>query len=123
VCSGVAPRAEPGEWDVTWAIRNIGPYPIELREAWLPHGRFRSSRRDFSPPIQIGPAADAELTFLVTCAEEPSAVVENAFVILVMEWRGGAWRIFARLRVPITKHGVPAPVTETFTLQGEAEAR
>jgi hypothetical protein len=122
VCSGVEPRAEPGAWDVTWAVRNVGAYPLVLREAWLPHGRFRSPRRVFTPPIDLGPAVEAEVTFPVDCAEEPGAVVENGFVILVVDCRGESWRIFARLRIPITERGVPAPVTETFTIQRDAEA-
>lgn len=120
--SRVEPRAAPDEWDVTWAVRNVGPDPIELREAWLPHGRFRSPRRVFTPPIRVGPAVEAELTFPVTCVEDPGTVVENGFVILVVDWRDEPWRVFARLRITITERGAPAPLTETITVQRAAEA-
>ncbi len=120
--SRVEPRAEPTEWDVTWAVRNVGPDPIEVREAWLPHGRFRGPRRAFTPPVRIGPAVEAELTFPVTCAEEPGAVVENGFVIFRVGWRDEPWRIFVRLRITIMERGVPAPLAETITLQRDEEA-
>jgi hypothetical protein len=113
----VRPGAEVGSWDIVWAVRNLGTDPVAVRQAWLPHGRFRSPRRDYEPPLRIERGADTHLAFAVACNEEPGAVVENAFVILSVDWRGGAWRILARIRTAIDDRRAPRPVTETISVQ------
>jgi hypothetical protein len=113
----VRPLGDAGSWDIAWSLRNLGVDPISVREAWLPHGRFRSPRRDYQPPLPIEPGVDAPVTFVVVCDEEPGTVVENAFVILRVDWRGEPWRILARLRVTIDDHRAPAPVTEVISVQ------
>jgi hypothetical protein len=113
----VRPLGDTGSWEIAWSLRNLGVDPLSVREAWLPHGRFRSPRRDYQPPLPIEPGADTRVAFAVACDEEPGAVVENAFVILRMDWRGEPWRILARLRVAIDDRCAPAPVTEVISVQ------
>lgn len=115
--TSVQPLAVPGQWDVTWTVRNRDPLAIQVHEAWLPHGRFRSARRSYEPPFTIATSGEAQLSFAVACQEEPGAVVENSFVILNVTWRDEPWRIFVRLRVPIGEDRVPAPDTEVISAQ------
>jgi hypothetical protein len=88
-----------------------------VRQAWLPHGRFRSPRRDYQPPLDVRPNGYTHLAFAVACDEEPGTAVENAFVILSADWRGKPWRILARIRAAIDEGRAPAPVTEVITVQ------
>jgi hypothetical protein len=111
------PGAGPDQWLVAWRIRNLGPQPLQLLAAWLPHGRFRGEERDLValPPLLAGESARLELP--VRCSEPPGTVVENAFIILRALWGDEPWRIFTRLRVVFDQSGAPEIGCELITTQ------
>src|SRR5581483_640261 len=109
--------ADPALWNIAWAVRNLTDAPLEVLQAWLPHGRFRSARRDLEPPLMIASSDAATLAFPVSCGEEPGTVVENCFVILNVRWGDASWRIFARLRVAFDAERAPVPETVLITIQ------
>ena len=51
------------------------------------------------------------------CDEPAGAVIENGFLILLVEWLDKQWRIFVRLRVIINQEGEPETATELITTQ------
>ncbi|MGH7835396.1 MAG: hypothetical protein ACREQK_17270 [Candidatus Binatia bacterium] len=57
------------------------------------------------------------LEFTVKCEEPPGTVVENAFLILRVNWSKAPWLILARLRVSVDDNGAPQSVTEAITAQ------
>jgi hypothetical protein len=114
---GSAQRVEDGLWRLTWQLEMIGSDPLEVHEAWLPHGRFRAEPRRFEPPIRVEAGTPSELTFDVACAEPPGTEFENGFLLLRTSWREAPWRVFARLTVRIGDGGAPSPVTEEVTIQ------
>lgn len=103
-------------WRVSWGVHNLGPSPLELETAWIPHGRFRGDDR-LRLSGQIAPDGSRELEFTVTAMEAPGTVVENAFFIVRVIVQGSAWRIFVRLRIEFDTTGVPTPVVEAITTQ------
>ena len=103
-------------WRLGWRVHNQGDVPLLIREAWLPHGRFRAERRAFAPPISLEPGSTALLTFDVACRAAAGEVVENCFVILTMESREQVWRAFTRLTVAFAEGGIPYPKTEVITV-------
>jgi hypothetical protein len=109
--------AGPGQWLVTWTIRNPTPEAITLESAWLPHGQFRGERTELNPPPTLAPGASTELALLARCEEGPGSVVENAFIILTANWRNEPWRILVRLTIRIGGDGAPDATTETMTIQ------
>jgi len=111
------PTPDAGVWRMTWRVRNDDVEPVSVLAAWLPHGRFRSPRRDLDPPATIAPAGDETLDFFVACREDAGTVVENAFVILNLRWRSADWRVFARLRVSFREDGAPDAETVLVTTQ------
>jgi hypothetical protein len=106
-----------GRWLCIWRIQNLGPEPLQLLTAGLPHSRFRSEEQELSPAPKLSPGESAELALAVACREPAGTVVENAFLILRVLWREQPWRIFARLRVAFDRHGVPENTTEVVTTQ------
>jgi hypothetical protein len=102
---------------VTWHIQNLGQQPFQLLAAWLPHSRFRNEERELTFMPELLPGERARLELPVTCHEQPETVVENAFLIVRVLWRGEPWRIFARLRVVFDEQGGPQTTTELVTVQ------
>jgi len=111
------PTADPAIWNITWEVRNLGSAGIRIREAWLPHGRFRCARRSYEPPLEVEATATVELQFPVECRGEPGAVVENCFVILNLNQGQEDWRVFARITVSFGSDGAPDPDTVVITTQ------
>lgn len=111
------PSSVSGLWLMAWRVQNVGASPLELLATWLPHGLFRSARRELAPTLDLPPGQSAQIELPVACRETPGTVVENAFVILSARWQGAPWRIFARLRVTIDQSGAPHPTTEVVTTQ------
>src|SRR5581483_8133862 len=72
---------DPGTWDFRWAVRNLSGEALALLAAWLPHGRFRSPRREIEPPTRVEPGGQVEIELAVQAKEPPGTVVENCFVI------------------------------------------
>ncbi len=111
------PGSGPGQWVFGWDVRNVGQVPLTLVQAWQPHGQFRGPRTELHSRPEVFPGATARVDLSVACAEPPGAVVENAFLILTLEWRRETWRILARLRITVDAAGVPDPTTEDISVQ------
>jgi hypothetical protein len=106
-----------GYWSCSWRIQNLTDRSMKLVSVRLPHGQFRSQEREFNPSLEVLPGASARIETSVLCDDQPGAVIENAFLILLCEWQGQRWRIFVRVRVTINQEGEPAPATELITRQ------
>lgn len=105
----------PGAWRVVFKVRNAGDEPVELLEAWLPHGRFRAEAVPLTAHPQLGPGASVQLAFAVKFDEPPGELVENAFVILRVRWQNEEWRVLTRLAVTADADGSPVASTELTT--------
>lgn len=106
-----------GHWSFGWGIRNLTDEPMSLIAVRLPHGQFRNQQMEFHPPLEVRAGESAAIETSVQCSEPSGTVIENAFLILLSEWRGQRWRIFARLRVTINQRAEPEPVSELITTQ------
>lgn len=109
--------AEPSTWRITWEVSNQGALRLQIREAWLPHGRFRCPRQAYDPPLTVEPGSSEKLAFPVECQGEPGAVVENCFVILNLKQDLEDWRVFARITVSFGADSAPDPETVVITTQ------
>jgi hypothetical protein len=118
-----APGPSPMEWRVAWRIENRGDRPLELRAAWLPHGRFRAPERALEPPPRLLPGESARLELVAACDEAPGTVVENAFVILRVRWGDEPWRILVRLLITADAGGTPTNTVALITTQPIGFAR
>jgi hypothetical protein len=108
---------EPGRWRAGWRVRNVSTQPVQLLEAWLPHGRFRAPAESLASGLQVPGGESALLELCVACSEPPGTEVENAFLILRLTWREQAWRLLARLRVKFDGAGNPHQACEALTVQ------
>ena len=108
---------QPGEWIVTWRIENLTSGLLVVEAAWLPHGQFRGDRTDFDPAVTLNASETTDLPLLVRCPQNVELVVENAFLILTVQWRDQPWRILTRLTVRMEADGAPTATTETMTIQ------
>ena len=113
----VGPSPIGGQWRIRWRIENLDAKPIELRAAWLPHGRFRCPRQALVPPPRLAAGESAEIELTVAVAGASGEVVENAFLVLDVLRAGDAWQLFGRIRVVFGASGAPAPVIEVITAQ------
>jgi hypothetical protein len=104
-------------WSFGWRIRNLTQQPIKFLAARCPHGKFRSSEKIFDPPLYAGGGENATIEMPVLCNEPASTIVENAFLILLVEWLETSWRLFVRFRVTINEKGEPETATELITTQ------
>jgi hypothetical protein len=106
----------PGRWRVAWRFHNGEPIPLEIHNAWVPHGQFRGDGRvSLAIVVDGGGAARVELP--VAASEAPGSVVRNAFLILQVSGGGRAWRVFARMRVEFDAQAAARPVVEVVTSQ------
>ena len=106
---------EPGAWRVAFDVRNAGDGPAELLEAWLPHGRFRAEAIPLTGYAPLASGGSVRLAFTVRFDEPPGELVENAFVILRVQWKSGEWRVLTRLAVTSDADGSPIASTELTT--------
>jgi hypothetical protein len=104
-------------WLFGWRIQNLTEQPIRFLAARCPHGQFRSEERFFEPPLQAAAGKSTTIEMSVRCDEAPGIVIENGFLILLVEWLDKQWRIFVRLRVIVNQQGVPETATELITTQ------
>ena len=107
----------PGEWLFQWRIQNKTTEPVRCLSARVPHGKFRSRERVFEPPLEVAVGGSVILDMAVFCNEPPETIVENAFLILHIEWRQAHWRFFVRLEIRVGTQGEPDSVTESITIQ------
>jgi hypothetical protein len=110
-------EAEHGRWLFAWRIQNLTEEPITFVAARCPHGQFRSEERFFDPPLHAAAGRNAIIEMPVLCDEPAGTVIENGFLILLVEWLDKRWRIFVRLRVTVSQQGVPETATELITTQ------
>jgi len=108
---------ESGRWLFEWRIQNLTEEPMKFLAARCPHGQFRSAERFFDPPLHAAAGRNATIEMPVLCDEPAGAVIENGFLILLVEWLDKQWRIFVRLRVTINQQGEPETATELITTQ------
>jgi hypothetical protein len=109
--------ADPGHWRIQWRFKNHTRQPMTLLSVRTPHGKFNSTEHDFKPPLVIDAGQSSAIVLSVRCREAPAAVIENAFLIFLTEWRDTRWRLFVRLRVTIDQGGELHTVTELITTQ------
>jgi len=109
-------HAQPGaysrQWRVAWRITNLGAQPLQLDDAWIPHGRFRGEGH-IPLTLSVGQGDSRRIELNVAADEPPGTIVENAYLIL----RTLHWRLFARMTVTFDAAGAPRPVVETVTFQ------
>jgi hypothetical protein len=108
---------ESGRWLFGWRVQNLTKQPVKFLAARCPHGQFKSEERFFDPPLQAAAGQAVTIEMPVLCGEPVGAVIENGFLILLVEWLDKQWRIFVRLRVTINQQGVPETATELITTQ------
>lgn len=106
-----------GRWLFGWRIQNLTEHSLKFLAARCPHGQFKSAERVFDPPLQAAAGRAATIEMSVRCDETAGAVIENGFLILLIEWLNDRWRIFVRLRVTINQQGVPETATQLITTQ------
>ena len=104
-------------WLFHWRIQNLTEQPMKFLAGRCPHGQFRSAERFFDPPLHAAAGKNATIEMSVLCDEPAGTVIENGFLILLVEWLNNRWRIFVRLRVTINQQGEPETATELITTQ------
>ena len=104
-------------WLFGWRIQNLTEQPMKFLAARCPHGQFRSAERFFGPPLYAAAEKNATIEMPVLCNEPAGTIVENAFLILLVEWLDTSWRLFVRFRVTINEKGEPETATELITTQ------
>ncbi|MBI3740773.1 MAG: hypothetical protein HY257_03315 [Chloroflexi bacterium] len=109
-------RVDAKHWQVAWKIENRGDAPLTIHSAWLPHSQFRAPEKQFGN-LEIAPRARTQIGFVVEFAAPRATEIENAFLIMRVNYRGAAWKIFARVRVHIEQNRAPRATTELITVQ------
>lgn len=109
--------ADLNTWNVSWRIGNLGSHPLRILSVRLPHGRFRGKEINLLPIQELGTGESTHIETQVVCKESSGTVVENAFFILRVLWRGKAWLILARMRVIFDEQEIPRGRTEVITTQ------
>jgi hypothetical protein len=110
-------EVESDRWLFAWRIQNLTQQPIKFLAARCPHGKFRSDERTFDPPLHAAVGNNTTIEMSVLCDEPAGTIVENAFLILLVEWLEASWRLFVRFRVTINEKGEPETATELITTQ------
>jgi hypothetical protein len=106
-----------GRWLFKWRVRNATETPMNLLSVRLPHGKFKAEERKFGPSSKIASQDHFIVDLAVACEELPNTIVDNAFLILLVNWQENQWRFFARLRIMVNEQGQPQTTTESITVQ------
>ena len=114
---GCRPTPRPFNWTCTWRIRNLEDSPAQILTTWLPHDRFISENQEHHPPLDLPVLGSIDLEAVVRCSETAGTVIENAFVILRVAFRGSEWRVFARQEVRVDNQGAPQATCQLVTCQ------
>ena len=109
--------ANPGGWLFRWRVGNQTESGMRLLSVRVPHGKFKAEESKFLPPVEIGAKNSFVLEVAVTCDQPSETVIENAFLILLVDWRESHWRLFVRLRIRVNQQGQPDTATESITVQ------
>ena len=96
------PADAEGRWLVVWRVHNDADEPLHIHDAWVPHGRFRGLQGHVPVNLVLVPGGSEALELLVSAAEAPGALVENAFLIL----QTNQGRVFARMRIEFGDQGM-----------------
>ena len=107
----------PGQWLFKWRVRNVTETPMSLLSVRVPHGKFKADERKFGPAVKIAAQDSLILDLAVVCQEPPETMIENAFLILLVDWQENSWRFFVRLRIRVSQQGHPETATESITVQ------
>jgi hypothetical protein len=111
-------RGTSGErWLFKWRVRNVTATPMNLLSVRVPHGKFKAEERKLGPAIKIAAQDHFILDLVVACQEPPNTIIENAFLILLVDWQKNQWRVFVRLRIMVNEQGQPRTTTESITVQ------
>jgi hypothetical protein len=109
--------ANSGEWLFTWRVRNQTEKPMRPVSVRVPHGKFKAEECKFLPSEEIAAKDSFVLEVAVTCQEPPQTIIENAFLILLVDWQESKWRFFVRLQIRVNQQGEPESETESITVQ------
>jgi len=104
-------------WLSAWQVENFSGDEIKIVSARLPHGQFRGEEITFSPEIAVPSEGRRELILPAAFNAAPGSMVENAFLILSIEYERVPWRVFTRFRVTANARGEPEPTVERITIQ------
>jgi hypothetical protein len=107
----------PARWLFKWRVRNVTATPMNLLSVRVPHGKFKAEERKLGPAIKIAAQDHFILDLVVACQEPPNTIIENAFLILLVDWQKNQWRVFVRLRIAVDHRGRPETATESITMQ------
>jgi hypothetical protein len=110
-------KEKPGRWLFKWRVRNVSETPMSLLSVRVPHGKFKAEESKFGPPVKIAAEHDIIVDLAVACQEPPNTIIENAFLILVVNWQENQWRFFVRLRIKLDPQAQPKATTESITVQ------
>lgn len=109
--------ARHGErWRVGWRITNSTSFEMRLLDARIPHGQFLGEPVQLDR-VRVPRSGSTDLDAVVVCNGAQGDVVENAFLIVTVEWRQARWRILARMTVRFGPDGAPRTATERVTVQ------
>ena len=106
-----------GRWLFRWRVRNVTETPMSLLSLRVPHGKFKAEDRRCGPAVKIEAQDHFILELDIACQEPPNTIVENAFLILLVNWQENHWRVFVRLRITVDQQAQPAATTESITVQ------
>lgn len=109
--------ANSSGWLFRWRVQNQTAKAMRLLSVRVPHGKFKAEECKFLPTVEIAAKDSFILEVAVTCDEPPDATIENAFLILLVDWRESHWRLFVRLRIRVNQQGQPDTATESITVQ------
>lgn len=104
-------------WLFRWLVRNQTERAMRLVSVRVPHGKFKAEESKFVPLVELAPKDSFLVEVAVTCDEPPNTTVENAFLILLVDWQESKWRFFVRLQIRINQQGEPDTKTESITAQ------
>ncbi len=90
---------------------------MNLLSVRVPHGKFKAEERKFLPTAKIAVEGSFILELVVACEEPPDTIIENAFLILLIDWQENCWRFFVRLRIRVSQQGHPKTASESITVQ------
>lgn len=105
----IRPRGRTG-WRVRWRVRNTGDHAVTVRQAWHPHGRFRSSR--LARQARIAPGETATIELPARMDARAGETVENCFLILRVSSGRERYRVLARFTLRAGPDGTPRPTVE-----------
>jgi hypothetical protein len=107
----------PGEWLFTWRVQNNTADPMRLLSIRVPHEKFRATEKTFERPLEISVGTSVTFDMTVFCNQPQESIVENAFLILLIDWRQAHWRLFVRLQIRVNKQAMPDTVIASITVQ------